>query len=108
MGIWVIADGIICQRPKFRPAHMYIPIIYVIGYAIFSYVYFLAGGTDWMGNHYIYNFMDWGTNATPIAGVVGLLSFIVIPVLYLAYGFLIGDSLHRFLGPLLNQNQANS
>merc|ERR1712013_962019 len=97
----MVADGIVSKRPELRPAHVSIPILYVIGYAFFSYIYYVSGGTDWQGNRYIYNFLDWDNDKKGLAGTIGLFSFIGVPIGWFAYAFLMRDSCQSAISSLV-------
>ena len=51
-------DLFVAARP-YRLLHVYQPIALLLMYAVFSAIYWAAGGVDSEGNRYIYNILDW-------------------------------------------------
>uniref|UniRef100_A0A0K8TRE5 Putative conserved plasma membrane protein n=1 Tax=Tabanus bromius TaxID=304241 RepID=A0A0K8TRE5_TABBR len=56
-----------------RLLHTCFPIALGITYTIFSAIYWACGGTDPVGNHYIYNVLDWEKPGNAIVTVVGVM-----------------------------------
>jgi hypothetical protein len=65
-------------------SHAWLPTVYALAYIAFTYLYYLAGGTDYKGNHYIYNFLNWGQEgeAPPMLNFVEGGVLLVSPVIY--------------------------
>ncbi|XP_034830430.1 protein rolling stone-like [Maniola hyperantus] len=51
---------IVMSRTPLRLVHIYQPLGVALWYAAFSGIYYAAGGTDAMGNRFIYEILDWG------------------------------------------------
>ncbi|ALC39023.1 CG9555 [Drosophila busckii] len=62
-----------------RLMHFIYPLLVGLIYGFFSLFYFLAGGTDFFGNRYIYFILDWQQPGLAIASVCGC---IVIALLF--------------------------
>ncbi|XP_063838998.1 protein rolling stone-like [Ostrinia nubilalis] len=66
------------SRTPVRFLNFYQPLGIGLWYAAFTAIYYAAGGTDAMGNHYIYEILDWkyGKRAGGIVGIsiAGLLA----------------------------------
>ena len=52
-----------------RILHFVYPILYGAAFAVFSGIYFAAGGEDPSGNPYIYEVLDYGNNPKKAAGI---------------------------------------
>ncbi|CAK1602287.1 unnamed protein product [Parnassius mnemosyne] len=72
---------LLASRTPVRLLHMYQPLGVGLWYAAFSGVYYAAGGTDSLGNPFIYEVLDWrqGTRA----GAVVAASAACLIILYL-------------------------
>lgn len=69
------------SRRTLAPVQVYVFVFYGIYYSVFSYIYFLLGGTDGHGNPYLYTVINWNkpqSTVTILAAIVGL----VVPALY--------------------------
>jgi hypothetical protein len=88
--VLALLDAIFSRLPR-KYSHAWVPLVYSMGYIIFSYVYYLSGGTDYKGNHYIYNVLDWGGlgGAPPLVAFVEALALIITPFAYCFVIFLI-------------------
>jgi len=49
-------------------------------YVLFTYVYFLLGGTNCEGDPYLYEVIQWGNNFDGAKTLVGIIVFIVAPI----------------------------
>ena len=54
----LMVDLFVAVRP-YRLLHVFQPIAILVMYAVFSVIYWAAGGVDYEGNHYIYDILDW-------------------------------------------------
>ncbi|XP_047985596.1 protein rolling stone-like isoform X2 [Leguminivora glycinivorella] len=65
------------SRTPLRFAHIYQPLGVGLWYAVFSVIYYFAGGTDGEGNPFIYAILDWSrpgpTTALVVGAIVGLI-----------------------------------
>lgn len=57
-GVLSIVDTFVSSSPR-RMAHMWAPVIFGLVYLIFNVAYTLSGGTDPVGNPFIYPITDW-------------------------------------------------
>ncbi|KAH8402925.1 hypothetical protein KR222_000379 [Zaprionus bogoriensis] len=69
--------------------HFIYPLIVGITYGVFSLIYFWAGGTDFMGNRFIYYILDWENPGLAIGSLCGcmVLALIFCIVLFWMYVF---------------------
>ncbi|RZC34392.1 hypothetical protein BDFB_003020, partial [Asbolus verrucosus] len=56
---------------------LFYSLLFGISYALFSYIYYLAGGTNSSGKVYIYYILDWGNKPGQTVGIC-LLSLVVV------------------------------
>ena len=63
--------------------HIYMIFLYTVVYAVFTLIYFGAGGMDQFGNRYIYAFIDYGGRPGLAAGILLACVFVYFPFLYL-------------------------
>mmetsp|Transcript_24 Transcript_24/g.78 ORF Transcript_24/g.78 Transcript_24/m.78 type:complete len:273 (+) Transcript_24:88-906(+) len=75
--ILVWEDNLLSRLP-YRWYQIYAPALFSVVYVAFSKVYYLAGGTDWNGAHYIYKIIDWSDPVAAWKVVAGLL-FVGLP-----------------------------
>ena len=69
-GALALIDTCVVARP-WRMHHYYQPFLVGVWYALFSLVYYYAGGTDANGNAYIYKPLDWSDPGKTAGIVVG-------------------------------------
>ncbi|CAD7085572.1 unnamed protein product [Hermetia illucens] len=62
--LWIVAYPV-------RLLHMFLPVCFGLVYAIFSVIYYAAGGVDPAGKHYIYPILDWDYPGKAILTVIG-------------------------------------
>jgi len=78
----VIVDFLLVRQP-FYYSHVYMPVVFGGTYALFTLVYYLAGGTFEDGESpYIYSAVDWSSNAKGTGNLLGLIVLLGVPVLY--------------------------
>ena len=72
-----IVFSVATMAAPIRLKHIYQPVLFMLIYAAFTIIYWIAGGTDEEGNPYIYPHMHWsqyGTaltySAITVAGVI--------------------------------------
>lgn len=63
------------------PQQMYTITLFSLGYVLFTFIYFKAGGTNEAGVPYIYAAVDW-TKPTATGRLTGLIILVGIPVLF--------------------------
>lgn len=64
-------------------AHAWVPLVYTVGYTLFTWIYFKEGGTDWKGRPYIHGFIDWSHSDKHMSGAAAeALAILGIPALY--------------------------
>ena len=63
--------------------HFYMVFLYGVVYAVFTLIYFGAGGMDLYGNPYIYKIIDYGGRPGLAAGILLACVFVFFPLLYL-------------------------
>ena len=72
-----------------RILHFVYPILYGAAFAVFSGIYFAAGGEDPSGNPYIYEVLDYGDNPGLAAGICIAAILVLLPfvhfILYVVY-----------------------
>ncbi|KAJ8735755.1 hypothetical protein PYW07_007375 [Mythimna separata] len=74
---------LLLSRTPVRLLHLYQPLSMGLWYAVFSAIFFVVGGTDINGNHFIYDVLDWGQGkrtsivvAASMAGLVIVYAFV--------------------------------
>ncbi|KAL5288738.1 hypothetical protein ACFFRR_009142 [Megaselia abdita] len=82
-----------------RLLHVIYPLGLGVIYAVFSAIYYGAGGTDPNGNHYIYDILDWSNPGGTFLTILGVfvLCAIVMVIMYGSYKLrrLIYESFHN-------------
>lgn len=73
----MVLDVLIVAYP-IRLLHVVQPVTVGLCYVIFSVIYYAAGGVDDVGNHYIYNVLDWSKPGTTVGVVAGVLLLAVV------------------------------
>jgi len=71
------------SRKPFNLAHIWVPLTFSLAYGAFTWIYYMAGGTNEDGEPYIYAAIDW-RNASGTGSLLGLIVLVVVPVLYVA------------------------
>ncbi|EDV94060.1 protein rolling stone [Drosophila grimshawi] len=64
--LWIVAHPL-------RLLHVFLPVLFGITYAIFSYIYYLCGGINKKGKPYIYHVIDWNQPQNALITVLGVL-----------------------------------
>jgi len=64
-------DVLVGDRP-WRLAHSFHPVLFGCVYAVFSLSYYLAGGTNYHFEPYVYHITDWGRTGRTIGVLVGV------------------------------------
>ena len=64
--IYVVCDVCVTGIPV-RMLHFYQTLIFGAAFAIFSLIYWVAGGTNWEGKDYIYSSLDYTNKPTTTA-----------------------------------------
>ncbi|XP_045446036.1 protein rolling stone-like [Melitaea cinxia] len=77
---------LLLSRTPMRFLHIYQPLGMGVWYAGFSAIYYSAGGTDGMGNPFIYEILDW--SQADRAGVIVAISAASLIILYTVLWFL--------------------
>lgn len=72
---------LLISRTPVRLAHIYQPLSIAIWYAAFSIIYYATGGTDILGNAYIYEVLDWARSQR--AGIIVAIACAALIILYL-------------------------
>mmetsp|Transcript_14755 Transcript_14755/g.43032 ORF Transcript_14755/g.43032 Transcript_14755/m.43032 type:complete len:275 (-) Transcript_14755:107-931(-) len=74
------------NRQPFYLAHAYAPGLFSAAYALFTYIYYKAGGTFEDGvSPYIYAALDWSGNASGTRSLLALLVLVGVPVIYVIF-----------------------
>ncbi|CAH2231656.1 protein rolling stone-like [Pararge aegeria] len=81
---------IVMSRTPLRLLHIYQPLGVGLWYAAFSGIYYAAGGTDGMGNPFIYEILDWRQ-----AGRASIIVAVSAASLIVVYALLWGVTLCR-------------
>ncbi|XP_063358008.1 protein rolling stone-like [Cydia amplana] len=74
----LVLTELFTSRTPLRFAHIYQPLGVGVWYALFSVIYYVAGGTDGLGNPYIYEILDWSRPGPTTVLVVGAAVGIII------------------------------
>ena len=77
LGILVLAD-IFLSRVPWQFLHLFHSLSYMVFFVVFTGIYFAAGGTDPLGNPYIYSAFDYGENPATAAGFCIIL--LLVPI----------------------------
>lgn len=73
-------------RRPLNIAHIWVPFTFAVLYGLFTYIYFIAGGTSEDGvSPYIYSVIDWSGDAEGTRSLLGLIILIVVPFLYTVF-----------------------
>ncbi|EDW88600.1 protein rolling stone [Drosophila yakuba] len=64
--LWIVAHPL-------RLLHIFLPVVFGVVFAIFSYIYHLCGGINKKGKPYIYHVIDWSKPQNAFITVVGVL-----------------------------------
>ncbi|KAL7739157.1 hypothetical protein ACLKA6_010380 [Drosophila palustris] len=64
--LWIVAHPL-------RLLHVFLPVLFGIVYAIFSYIYQMCGGINKKGKPYIYHVIDWSQPRNAFITVLGVL-----------------------------------
>ncbi|KAH8293273.1 hypothetical protein KR018_006723, partial [Drosophila ironensis] len=64
--LWIVAHPL-------RLLHIFLPVVFGVVYAIFSYIYQLCGGINKKGKPYIYHVIDWSKPQSAFITVLGVL-----------------------------------
>ncbi|XP_068139993.1 protein rolling stone-like [Drosophila tropicalis] len=60
-----------------RLMHLIYPVIVLTIYCLFSLIYYCTGGTDILGNHFIYEILDWEKPGLAIGSICGCLILVI-------------------------------
>jgi len=85
----MLVDVYVSRQPYYLLHGIYIGILGLL-YLLFTYIYYVAGGTDCNGNRYIYAALDWSDPGSTSTLAVILL-FIVLPVINIIFWFAISQ-----------------
>lgn len=76
-GIFILVD-IFLTRVPWQFLHLFYSVSYMAFFVVFSGIYYAAGGTDHLGNPYIYSAFDYGENPATAGGFCIIL--LVVPI----------------------------
>ncbi|XP_054743294.1 protein rolling stone isoform X2 [Anastrepha obliqua] len=95
--VFMLVDFFVVAFPV-RVLHVIYWMLLPIIYYLFTVVYFIAGGLDEYGNHYVYPILDWTTPARAITTFAGVF------VLYVIYAIILFalSKFKRYLSRTLN------
>jgi len=79
----IVLVDILCNRLRCYLQQVYSPLLFSGVYAVFTYIYYVAGGTDIHGNPYIYKAIDW-RDPTKMKNMLGLIVLAGVPAVYTA------------------------
>ena len=88
LGLLAVID-IFLSRIPYQIFHIYVGLIYMILFILFSAIYYGAGGTNHLGEPYIYSALDYGESPAKAVGfailmmLVPVVSFILLPRMHL-------------------------
>jgi len=107
--IVMFIDLIIVAFPV-RLAHCLYPIVFGVSYGVFSYIYYVCGGTSLSGNRYVYKVLDWGHPGQSMIVVVGVLTLGLILhfCLFLIYRLRVFAYKRLFVSSTSNKYSTNS
>ncbi|KAF9421375.1 hypothetical protein HW555_002590 [Spodoptera exigua] len=71
---------LLLSRTPVRFMHLYQPLSLGLWYAVFSCIYYVAGGTDANGKHFIYEILDWSQSKR--AGIIVVASMAGLIIVY--------------------------
>lgn len=95
--VMMLLDFWIVSHPT-RIAHCIYPMMFVTVYAIFSVIYYLAGGTSREGTDYIYPILKWELPFRTLLVCVGVGIFIFILQTLFFLMYLLKKKVHKKLG----------
>lgn len=76
--ILMLMDLFVAQVP-IRLVHVYVSVLFGVGYTVFTYVYYYCGGLSIRGTHNIYPLLDWKYNIDKtMLAVFGGLGFLIV------------------------------
>ncbi|XP_026497870.1 protein rolling stone-like [Vanessa tameamea] len=76
--------------------HFYLPFFFAVVYAIFTAIYYVAGGTDPFGNNFIYPVLDWAEPGTAMI-MIALSAFLILVLhFFIAMLTICRDAFGRF------------
>merc|ERR1711920_728697 len=82
MGALALLDFAYSRRPVYL-IHVWVPFVFAGLYALFTYIYYKAGGTFEDGvSPYIYPVLDWSGDAGGTRSLLGLIVLVVVPAIY--------------------------
>ncbi|XP_018007737.2 uncharacterized protein LOC108665492 isoform X2 [Hyalella azteca] len=79
-GAYVLLDAVTAATPR-RLLHAWHPVAYFSAYVAFNVIYYVCGGTDYMGRVALYPFMDWSVAGQSVL-VVGAAALLLMPLLH--------------------------
>ncbi|CAK1540212.1 unnamed protein product [Leptosia nina] len=74
----IVFSEFILSRTPLRFVHIYQPMAVGLWYAIFTGIYYAAGGTDSLGNPFIYEILDWRQPTRSLALIAASLAALII------------------------------
>ncbi|CAF4796098.1 unnamed protein product [Pieris macdunnoughi] len=74
----IVFSEFLLSRTPLRFVHIYQPIAVGLWYSIFSGIYYAAGGTDSLGNPFIYEILDWRQTHRSLALVAAALAALIV------------------------------
>ncbi|KAK7009632.1 protein rolling stone [Biomphalaria glabrata] len=80
--VLVLCDIMISRAPC-RLQHLYIPLSFNVSYVLFTFIYWIAGGTNNQGQHYIYKMLDYTQAPGKAAVTITLVCLIALPLAYI-------------------------
>ena len=96
--VFAVFDLMITRMP-IRQSHMYQCCLTGLVYSLFTYLYWAAGGTNHLGDPYIYKVLNYGKTPWVALCYILAISFIVAPMIhsmvFFVYRFRV--FIHRFL-----------
>mmetsp|Transcript_60385 Transcript_60385/g.127958 ORF Transcript_60385/g.127958 Transcript_60385/m.127958 type:complete len:289 (-) Transcript_60385:117-983(-) len=85
-GFVLMLIDLLISRVPYYLSHIYAPLIASSSYVVFSYIYFVCGGTDGKGHPYIYKVLDWRNPSKAGFVCVGMV-FLMVPLAYFLFLF---------------------
>ena len=80
--VFMVIDTSLSAIPV-RLLHSLYVLLYILIYLVFTFIYWLLGGTDNQGNTYIYKGLDYDNFEPIIVGLMAVSLLVVLPVLHL-------------------------
>ena len=91
--IIILVDVLILgSLPPMRPRNFTRPLILSFGYCFFTIAYPLFGGTDVLGNNFVYPILDWKGNFSEALFNAGL-TISSVPILHLTVAYIQGTKI---------------